>query len=441
MSDRVAPLFILSARKLDKETLLHLKDNTMIKTPMLFTHLHPKDQESIMGYSVKLYSNGDVKQVLNNGVKLVYRKKSSCVRTIDDDGDEPEELSEYCGQLRYVEYLHALLDQLVVESYHPNGEVKSKHNRNLEWKGRFPFAGKREDYYDNGQSKMVVTYARGYVENKTTYYSNGQLRKMLTYSLYPQVLLWGDYKKYYENGQVKIDAYWFGSDSAQIYKSYYEDGSTETRFYSSNMYSGITCEMHHYNRDGKLKARVIYKEDKYVYRRWYNDGRLKCSYTFYEHNEGSYFYTIWNRDGTIKLQSGLFSKKGKYGRKITKKVTVVREVPVKVNIVVTSGVYDSTLDITFPDHGVRIAYDSKDPISIYRVGGCGYKYNEHVFDITRYGNKVCTHRIRDIYETRRFECLSNLGIDPSSVNLYYDFLIPSKFITLKRLVHEKYLRL
>ena len=106
--------------------------------------------------------------------------------------------------------------------------------------------------------------------------------KVLAYTNYKEGNLDGEYKQWYENGNLKIRSYYKDGKEDGVSKSYYENGNIEQeRIYDNN----LLLNRKKYYSNGQLKEEELYDKGHRigVNKEWYENGNLK-----YEENYKNY---------------------------------------------------------------------------------------------------------------------------------------------------------
>ena len=161
-----------------------------------------------------------------------------------------------------------------------------------------PFAGRAEDYYDNGQLKYEAIYtvkdefkgrpvkelsAKDEFQEKLVkeFYRNGQL-KSLHFAGLEEIVD----QKWYKNGRIEYERIWTPKD-------WFLDSSVETFFYKS----------------GRRKSESsLNEEDGRVLQVWYENGQLK-QYAPMKDDKAEGLVREWSEDG--QLMSEIIYKEGR----------------------------------------------------------------------------------------------------------------------------------
>ncbi len=131
--------------------------------------------------------------------------------------------------------------------YHANGKVRSEWIKTGKKKKAVTVGLKI--FYENGRVKREILSGDGnkFLGNKTSirkeYYPNGQLaavgpaRNIVLAEI-------GDWKHYYENGQLKEEGEYIGGVKAGVWKHYYENGQLKaTGYYGLKVYDGANGDV------------------------------------------------------------------------------------------------------------------------------------------------------------------------------------------------------
>ena len=117
----------------------------------------------------------------------------------------------------------------------------------------------------------------------------------------------GEYKHYYENGQICKYCFYKNGNLDGEYKRYYENGQIYVhKFYKNGEING---EYKYYNAYGQIKEHKFWKNGNVngEYKWWYDNGRLK-EHKFYKNGKLDRECKWWNNDG--KLLKHKFYKNG-----------------------------------------------------------------------------------------------------------------------------------
>ncbi|MEC3964281.1 hypothetical protein [Flagellimonas halotolerans] len=190
--------------------------------------------------------------------------------------------------------------------YYDNGTTKEAVNyRSVSYTDgtvRSHLWGQYLSWYKNGQLKEEGTFEKEIETLFGTGYNEGNNRKV------------GKWSEYYENGQLKTyqeyDEYGY---HAGLYKSYFEDGVVKT----SGQYGGYhgslpVGEWKTYYENGNLKSLKAYSKDGYKakWELYYPNGTIKESgrYNYKDNKEGN--WEVYHPNGQLKEEG-----KYKYGNK------------------------------------------------------------------------------------------------------------------------------
>ncbi|AEM70740.1 MORN variant repeat-containing protein [Allomuricauda ruestringensis DSM 13258] len=188
--------------------------------------------------------------------------------------------------------------------YHENGQLAAQGTY---WDGGKITGkiGKWYYYYDNGKTKEIahyksVSYTSGRVRSHLwgpyrSWYENGQLREQGTYKEEVTLLLGtgynednnkktGVWKEYYENGQLKLKE---GHGDQYVYEAYYKSGQLKAiKEYVKVNRKILLRELRTYYEDGDLKSTKKYSllsdSNKASWEAYHSNGQLK--------EEGKYKY-------------------------------------------------------------------------------------------------------------------------------------------------------
>ena len=162
-------------------------------------------------------------------------------------------------------------------------------------------------YFESGELEKVVNYKDDYkFGTETRYYPSGEKNLEMTWQGDTLgVFLDGDYKHYYDNGQVLHEMSYNEGVPTGIVTYYYRNGKKEIEGqYNSGMKSGV---WKYYREDGSLEKSIDYK----AYEQDWNEDFRAGRYTFYGPDGTPYYKATFEAGNLVEdevLDLVLFQK-------------------------------------------------------------------------------------------------------------------------------------